>query len=198
VALLGGCATSREWHVVTKTDATAPGLHVVASGQQPHRVAIDLGNAAYVTVLYVQPGRGAAVLYPADTTTRATRLAAGSHQLDIGWPRSAQRLVSADESVRMPLDSLALKRRSQTTAPVLLLGKRAFDRSERSAFATGYLLVVASATASEPARVRERLAGVTLPIDAPAALRAATALVGTGAPSGFRAVAAPHEALRDP
>ena len=190
VALAGsGCVTSREWRIVGEGDALAPQAKIVTSDRRPLHVAIDLDKPAYVTVLYVRPGRGAAVLYPVDTATDGPLFRAGVHELDVGWPHTAQLLSKSDARKDPQRDSLDAGRRSQISAPTIPAGRRVPDWSAPSPSTRGYLLVLVTSGAPKTSTLRGRLLDRTLPVDDDEALRAVAKLATAGLSGDTRAYA---------
>jgi hypothetical protein len=159
-AALAGCASGSRPRLLGDAHATlGPQLALADSLRPPRELAITLSNPASAVVLFVVPGRGAVVVYPADSVVD-NRLAAGTHRVSARWPQS---FLAGDtigpELARQPdprgRDSVLAGRtpRREGAAP-----------RAPQLISSGYLLLVTVAEPLPWAAVRERVEGMTIPI----------------------------------
>ena len=154
--------------------ALQPQFTSVPGEKTPQHLNVSLGQPAYVTVLFVVPGRGAAIIYPTDSTT-STRLSAGSQQIALRFPSRPTR------------DSLlAMSRRAASAGRGTggrqgRLGQRDSTRfiadTSLGMARAGYLLMVASPEPLSYGAVLRRTQGITIPFDDSEALNTVVKLV---------------------
>ena len=144
-------------------------ITAVDSAHPPHTVTLQLDRPASTAVILVAPGHSATLLFPSDSSTD-NRLSAGTHVLRIQIP---EYLVQTDSqraaAMARARDSGFSARRTRPRGILPLLPTT-----------PTYLLVVTSPQQLSFSRVRERTAGVSIPIEDMEALNAvAKAVKGT-------------------
>lgn len=148
---------------LTLTDSVSP----------PRQVTVEVAQPSSAVLVYVVPGQGASLVYPADTLHSA-RLEAGPHVVRPEYPRVRNTRAALDSALRRQRDSIARRNPRGTAA-------RAMDPSMSApaqGFAPpGYLMLVATKASLDPAAVARRIAGVTIPLDEREALSAVGKLV---------------------
>lgn len=167
LALLTACGGGRGTVRFGAADgrARAPGLEFADGERPPAHLAVQLAETASVAVLWIVPGRGAALVYPTDSTLSAIpALAPGARTLVARYPdavpgrreeapvasaagRGDRRRPGADPS------------RSSVIAPTGVAVVAPARESE------GYLLLVATRAPVDPRALRRRLDGLTIPAD---------------------------------
>ena len=147
-------------------------ITAVDTARPPRHLSVQLDQAGYATVILVAPGHSATILYPADSATD-NRLSAGSHTLRFQIPEG---LVQTD-SQRMA----AITRARDTGFSV----RRSRPRGITPLGPTTptYLLVMTSPQQLSLARMREKTAGVTIPLEDLAALNAIAKAVKSTLPA---------------
>ncbi len=144
--------------------ALQPRVSVVGKeGTRPQQLAVTLNQPAYVTVLFVVPGRGATVIYPPDSTS-TDQLRPGTQQVNVHFP------------ARPPRDSLRLRglpdqgrtRRGRTGSPAPTrrdTTPRFYADTSLAAASAGYLLAIATPSPLSYAALRQRVEGISIPMD---------------------------------
>jgi hypothetical protein len=136
-------------------------ISAVDSARPPRTLTLQLDRAGYAVVLLVAPGHSATILYPADSTTD-NRLGAGTHAVHFQIP---EMLVQTDSqraaAMARARDSGFSARRTRPRGMTPLLPST-----------PTYFLVVTSPQPLSFARIREKTAGVSIPIDDMEALNA--------------------------
>jgi hypothetical protein len=136
---------------ITGVDTTLP----------PRNLSVQLDQAGYATVILVAPGHSATILYPADSTVD-NRLGAGSHTLTVQIPEA---LVQTDSqrmaAITRARDSGFSARRTRPRGITPL-----------SPATPTYFLVITSPQQLSYSRMREKTAGVSIPIEDMEALNA--------------------------
>ena len=136
---------------ITAVDTTLP----------PRSVTVQLDQAGYATVILVAPGHSATILYPGDSTVN-NRLVAGSHTLAFQIP---ELLVQTDSqrmaAITRTRDSGFSARRTRPRGITPL-----------SPTTPTYLLVITSPQQLAFSRMRDKTAGVSIPIEDMEALNA--------------------------
>lgn len=145
-------------------------------------MTVNLRSPAYVSVLFVVPGRGAVIVYPNDSTTD-THIGAGQHTVPVYFAERpfnrdsmlAEMRRQAAGGTRMP------PRRDSTTAR---LDSARFGLRDPSPGASplGYLLLVASPERISYPMLARRVNGVTIPIEDDEALSTVMKLVKSALP----------------
>ena len=155
----------------------APQIDVPRGEHRPVQVTVQLDREADVALLYVVPGRGAMLIYPADTTSRGF-LTAGSHTLATKFAHAPADSVSPRGSrgraapagappggrTGMPRDTLPTVGDVQRTL--------AETPSSR-----GFLLLYLSDEQLSPAAIVRRVEGLSIPMDDTEALNTVTKLI---------------------
>ena len=141
----------------------------VDSARPPRNLTLQLDQAGTAMVILVAPGHSATLLYPSDSVTD-NRLSAGSHLLRIQIP---EYMVQSDSqraaAILRSRDSGFSARRTRPRGMMPLLPTT-----------PTYILVVTSPQQLSFNRVREKTAGVSIPLDDMEALNAvAKAVKGT-------------------
>lgn len=133
----------------------------VDSTRPPRHVALQLDRPGYAALILVAPGYSATLLYPADSATD-NRLGAGTHTVRFQIPEV---LVQTDSqraaAIARARDSGFSARRTQPRIMAPLLPTT-----------PTYFLIVTSPQQLAYARVREKTAGVSIPLDDTEALNA--------------------------
>lgn len=174
--LAAGCASAPTFRS-GNTPALAPSF-VVPEGRPIKTVSVNLGQAAYVTMVYVVPGRGALVVLPSDSTTY-NHLDAGTHELSPALPHTPNR------------DSLfAAERRRQrqgghTPSPLdtTQLG-RLPGEANPEASPVGELLLFVSPAPLPYAVLKARVEGITIPNEDRSAVNTVINLIRAALPEG--------------
>jgi hypothetical protein len=147
-------------------------IAAVDSAHPPQNVTLQLDQPASTTVILVAPGHSATLLFPGDSSTD-NRLGAGTHVLRIQIP---EYLVQTDSqraaAMARARDSGFSARRTRPRGMMPLLPTT-----------PTYLLVVTSPQQLSFSRVREKTAGVSIPIDDMEALNAVAKAVKATLPS---------------
>lgn len=154
-------------------DAPELGARLVISDSvsPPRQVTVQLAQPSSAVLVYVVPGQGASLVYPADTLHSA-RLAEGAHSVSPEFPT----LLSA---------STARATREGARRGGVMPGARD-PRAARSAPAgipapvvvpQGFLMLIATQASLDPAAVARRLQGTSIPGEEGEALSAVGKLV---------------------
>ncbi len=144
-------------------------IAAVDSAHPPQNVTLQLDRPGSAMVILVAPGHSATLLFPSDSTTD-NRLSAGTHVLRIQIP---EYLVQTDSqraaAIARTRDSGFSARRTRPRGTMPLLPST-----------PTYLLVVTSPQQLSFSKVREKTAGVSIPLEDMEALNAvAKAVKGT-------------------
>ncbi len=141
------------------------------SASPPRQVTVELAQPSSAVLVYVVPGQGASLVYPADTLHSA-RLAEGAHVVSPEFPR-----LRSPSAARAARDSA----RRAGTMP----GERD-PRGARGApgamprqmmVPQGFLMLIATRASLDPAVVARRLEGTSIPGEESEALNAVGKLV---------------------
>lgn len=162
--VLGACVSTPNAGSLGEGSTKAPKIVGVDTAVPPRTASVQLEEPAYAALLLVAPGHSATLLYPADAQTN-NRLNAGATTLQFRVPDAL-----------VPSDSAMLIRRGREVRDTTLrTTRRPLPReSERpiDPEAPSYLLLVTSPQRLEFARIREKTAGVSLPVIESEALNA--------------------------
>ncbi len=177
VCTLAACASTppRQYG---QYSALQPRFAVVGKeGSRPEQLTVTLNQPAYVTVLFVVPGRGSVVIYPTDSTTQ-NHLSAGTQQITVNFPKPPAR------------DSLFRRRTNQTTdrrrggrtgnsQPAITrdTSPRFLPDTSLGIANGGYILMVASTDSLSYSALRHRTEGITIPLEDDEALNTVVKLV---------------------
>lgn len=180
IVALAACASAAPIQL-GDTQALAPRIDPVAKEAVPLHVQVAIARPANVAVFFVLPGRGATLLYPIDSSS-PTRLTAGAH------------ILTTSLAARAARDSARTPHPNTTGAPLPLpnAANRANPAEVMSADSLGhvgtdgYLLLYATDDSLDFNTLRNRVTGVTIPIENDAAVSTVTKLIkattrGTGA-----------------
>ncbi|HKO15412.1 MAG TPA: hypothetical protein VJU87_04180 [Gemmatimonadaceae bacterium] len=164
-----------------------PSFTIPPNEKSPTRATVALDDPAYVTMLYVVPGRGASLVYPSDSTVY-NHLDAGKHDVPL---RFGARPYNRDSMI-------AVLRRSGEGGRRNIPQGRQRDTIERdtsrlrgaisepsvASSPVGYLLLIASPQAIAYTNLHRRVEGVTIPIEDDEALSTVMKLVKATLPDG--------------
>lgn len=158
---LCACATAPRSGPLGEGFNLHPAITSIDTAHPPRSAWIELDQQNYAVLLLVTPGRGVTVLFPRDSNAN-NRLGAGAHQLtfNIPVPRSVTDSLNRTRR-RTPerTDTLRSVAERRASAPPVQL-------------ASTYLLLVASPQRLSYARVLEKTAGVSIPLEEMEALNA--------------------------
>lgn len=161
--------------------ALQPRFTVVGKeGTRPEQLSVALTQPSYIAVLFVVPGRGARLVYPADSMV-SNHLNGATEQIPIAFPKAPARdsilraRRAANESARTGNRS---SRNQRDTGP------RFFADTSLGAAVGGYLLMLASPTPLSYKAIRERTDGISIPLDDDEALNTVVKLVRSTLPEG--------------
>jgi hypothetical protein len=169
--LLGACASGGGGGQLGDYAVHTPSLTTVQGEERPTHLNVSLSKPGYVAVLFVIPGRGASVIYPADSSTN-NYLTAGAQQITTAFSDRnklidttflPRRIAGADSARRRPPTS-----RSSPQIP-------RFDPSQL--VRAGYLLMITTEDPLNIAQVNRRIEGVSIPMEDSEALNAVAKLV---------------------
>lgn len=135
------------------TPSSPTRIIAVDSARPPRHLSVQLDAPGYATVILVAPGHSATILYPADSATE-NRLGAGSHTLRFQIPEA---LVQTD-SQRMA----AITRARDSGFSARRIRPRGITPLNPAT--PTYLLVITSPQQLAWQRLREKTAGVSIPI----------------------------------
>jgi hypothetical protein len=168
--------------------STSQPLFTAASNPKtPRQITVNLKSPSYVSVLYVVPGRGAVIVYPADSATD-TRVASGQHTVPVYFSEApfnrdsmfiAARREGMGGGTRMPRVRRDTLPRDSTRA-----GLGPIREPGPGASPIGYLLLVASPAAIPYTTLERHVNGITIPIDDDEALSTVMKLVKSALPEG--------------
>src|SRR6185503_3545729 len=152
--------------------AIAPRIDAVPKEAIPLHVQVALARPENAAVFFVVPGRGATLLYPTDSAM-SPRLTAGAHILATTLAERAARdstRVVHPNTQGSPLPMPATDRRI-SAATVMSADSTGRVTSD------GYLLLYATDDSLDYTTLRNRVTGVTIPIESDAALQTVTMLI---------------------
>lgn len=177
------CASAPATRRLGDYQALQPLFTTPPNEKSPSRITVNLAAPAYVAALYVVPGRGTAIVYPADSATD-NHVGTGQQTIPIRFgeaPFNRDSLLAVfrrqqQESGRRPSPRDTARRDSSRTGAVR-------DPSP-AASPIGYLLLVASPNSIPFTTLKRRVEGVTIPIDDDEALSTVMKLVKGMLPDG--------------
>jgi hypothetical protein len=167
--LAAACASAPNAGALGEGFDLHPAITAVDSAIPPHSAWIDLDKQQYVVLLLVTPGRGVTILYPRDTIVD-NRLSAGAHELTFVLTSQRAQIAQVDSLNRM-------RRRTSAGDDSLRRGAERGARGGAPATYQPYLLLVASPQPLSYARIRDKISGVSIPIDEMEALNAVSKTV---------------------
>lgn len=154
-------------------DAPELGARLVISDSvsPPRQVTVQLARPSSAVLVYVVPGQGASLVFPADTLHSA-RLGEGAHVVAPEFPRvlSASAARAARDSARR--DGVRPRERDPRdarSAPAAMPPQVAVPQ--------GFLMLIATQASLDPAAVARRLQGTSIPGEEGEALNAVGKLV---------------------
>ena len=196
VAAITACASGPEIRKLGDYGSVNPLFTTPANQKTPSEITVNLTQPAYVAALFVVPGRGAVIVYPADTMMN-THVDAGAHIIPVHFAEmpfnrdsmlAAIRRGSQGGTRRNPQPMMRPDTVRRDSARVRGDTSRAFGtlRGEPGPGASpiGYLLLVASPTEIPLAMLQHRINGITIPIDDDEALSTVMKLVKAALPDG--------------
>ncbi|HYD54608.1 MAG TPA: hypothetical protein VEA99_18385 [Gemmatimonadaceae bacterium] len=172
---LGGCATASTPRQLGAYDGFRPRIDAVRERGDSLELTVAVERGASVALLEVIPGGGVTLLHPAAGDDAA--LAAGTHTLVVRQPPGRPDSL---RFVRAPSDYDV--RRAQDRRAVQAPGRVPLD--ERMRLPSPRLLLVVTERPLSPARLRDALRGVTVPLAPEQALNAVGKLVRSVAGGG--------------
>lgn len=172
VALVTACAAGAPKPRLVG-DAPELGARLVISDSvsPPRQVTVEVAQPSSAVLVYVVPGQGASLVYPADTLHSA-RLDEGAHVVTPEFPKilSAAAARAARDSARrggtMPGER---DPRSARSAPAMMPPQVVVPQ--------GFLMLIATRASLDPAAVARRLQGTSIPGEDDEALNAVGNLV---------------------
>ncbi|MDB4906797.1 MAG: hypothetical protein JWO05_1581 [Gemmatimonadetes bacterium] len=192
---LGACATNRPARPLGDLSGISPRIELIQGEMPPRHLTFTLAHSASVAVMYVVPGQGAMLIYPSDTLEKSAPLEAGEHTVLANFAR-LQSPLRAD-SARKPAADSAKKKAGRArdfgAGGPGVLGAGWSREEEGRLGPTGYLLLVATDAPMDPRTIRQKLAGVTIPLPEDDALNSVGKLVrsSTGSNVAWAGVAKP-------
>ncbi|HEX7938146.1 MAG TPA: hypothetical protein VF483_04085, partial [Gemmatimonadaceae bacterium] len=168
VSVVAGCTNVIVGGPLGEGAPDYPDITAVDSTYPPRNASIKLDKDAYTVMLLVAPGHSATLLYPKDSSVD-NHLTAGTHSIAFQVPGplvlTDSFMLKRTELERQRYDSAArIRARMSSTAGSTM--------PPLSPNATTYLLVVTSPQPLTYARVFERTAGWSIPLDDMEALNA--------------------------
>ena len=195
VALTTACASGPQIRRLGDYPTSQPLFTTPQNQKTPSQMTVNLTRPAYVTALFVVPGRGAVIVYPTDSAMD-THLDVGAHTIPLRFsesPFNRDSMIAAmrreqggrtNAPPRMPRDTM---RRDTTTRIVRGDSGTRFGVLREpgpGASPIGYLVLVASSSPIPFDGLRHRVNGVTIPIDDDEALSTVMKLVKSTLPDG--------------
>lgn len=186
LASVTACASGPQIRRLGEYTASQPTFTTPANQKTPREITVNLTSPAYVSALFVVPGRGAVIVYPNDSTTE-TRVDAGQHAVPVYFN---ERPFNRDSMLA------AIRRETQGGTRIPRPRDSTFARSDSArlglrdpgpgASPIGYLLLVASPGPIPYASLKRHVNGITIPIDDDEALSTVMKLVKASVPEGTR------------
>jgi hypothetical protein len=181
LAILSACVSSGP-HMFGQYNDLAPKVAPQQGDRVPRRLTIQLARPANVAVFLVVPGRGSDLLFPADST-QSQYVEGGSHLVETSRAR-----LTANDSSRL------IRRPTPAPAPTSQNPPQR-NRNVRGGFGDslpllgpnqhGYLLIYASQEPLPYQSLKNRVSGLSIPIEDDDALNTVTKLIrGTTKASG--------------
>lgn len=199
---LAACAANHPERSLGDLSGIAPRIDLLPGEMPPRHLTFTLSHAASVAVLYVVPGQGAMLIYPADTLEKSAPLEAGEHTVLANFSRLKSPL-HADSARKLAADSAkksARRARDFGAGGPGVQGAGWYREEEGALGPTGYLLLVATDAPMDPRSIRQKLAGVTIPLPEDDALNSVGKLVrsSTGGNVAWAGVAKPVKVSNGP
>ena len=171
--LIAACASGGGGGKLGDYTVHMPQLSTVQGEERPTHLNVSLSKPGYVAVLFVIPGRGASLIYPADTSAN-NYLTAGSQQITTAFSDRSKLIDTTFMPRRVAgTGSDSLPRRQATTRNSAQIPR--FDPSQF--IRAGYLLMITTEEPLNIAQVSRRIEGVSIPMEDTEALNAVAKLV---------------------
>jgi hypothetical protein len=194
LASMTACASGPQIRHLGEYTTSQPLFTAASTPKTPREITVNLKSPAYVSVLYVVPGRGAVIVYPTDSTTN-THIDAGQHKVPVYFtlaPLNRDSLFAAARREAYGGGSRVPRPRRDTiprdTARIggdsARSGLGGLREPSPGASPIGYLLLVASPTPIPYSTLTRRVNGITIPIDDDEALSTVMKLVKSALPDG--------------
>lgn len=189
LATVSACASGPTIKHLGDYPVSQPVFTAASNPKTPRQITVNLKAPAYVSVLYVVPGRGAVIVYPTDSATD-TRVAAGQHVVPVYFAeapfnRDSMMIAARRQAMgggggtrapRTRRDSLSQDSARSGLGPIREPGPGASP--------IGYLLLVASPEPIPYATLERHVNGITIPIEDDEALSTVMKLVKAALPEG--------------
>jgi hypothetical protein len=195
VVAITACASGPEIRKLGDYGSVNPLFTTPANQKTPSEITVNLTQPAYVAALFVVPGRGAVIVYPADTAMN-THVDAGSHTIPVRFTEMPFNRDSMMAAIRRGSQGTTRRNPQPTMRPDSVRRDSTRIRGDTSrlgglrgepgpgASPIGYLLLVASPTEIPLATLQHRINGITIPIDDDEALSTVMKLVKAALPDG--------------
>jgi len=200
VVTAAACASGPETRKLGDYTSLQPLFTTPHDQKTPSEITVNLNHPAYVTALFVVPGRGAVIIYPTDTSMN-THIDAGQHTIPVRFRERAFNRDSMYAALRRqsqgrgnpppappPTSAVFRDTTRRDTTRVGTDSSVTLSRGIRDpgpgASPIGYLLLVASPTQIPLISLQRRVNGVTIPIDDDQALSTVMKLVKSTLPDG--------------
>jgi hypothetical protein len=183
--VLAACAGNPKPKIFGTASSLTPTVEILGNDRLPLHLRVEMPQAAHVAAIYVVPGEGTQLLFPADSTG-SKRLPAGIQEITT---RFANRALN---------DSSRLLRRAGRAAPPvdaqgIPQGGIPGDRRANGFNEAGYVLVYVSQDSLSYQTLNDRVIGVTIPGYSDEAFNTVTKLVraASSGSSPWTAIAVP-------
>jgi hypothetical protein len=195
VVAITACASGPEIRKLGDYGSVNPLFTTPANQKTPSEITVNLTQPAYVAALFVVPGRGAVIVYPADTAMN-THVDAGSHTIPVRFAEMPFNRDSMMAAIRRGSQGTTRRNPQPMMRPDSVRRDSTRIRGDTSrlgglrgepgpgASPIGYLLLVASPTEIPLATLQHRINGITIPIDDDEALSTVMKLVKAALPDG--------------
>ena len=195
VVAITACASGPEIRKLGDYGSVNPLFTTPANQKTPSEITVNLTQPSYVAALFVVPGRGAVIVYPADTATN-THVDAGSHTIPVHFTEMPFNRDSMLAAIRRGSQGTTRRNPQPMMRPDTVRRDSTRIRGDTSrlgglrgepgpgASPIGYLLLVASPTEIPLATLQHRINGITIPIDDDEALSTVMKLVKAALPDG--------------
>lgn len=174
LAILGGACVSSGPHMFGQYNDLSPKVAPQQGDRVPRHLTVQLARPANVAVFLVVPGRGSELLFPADSL-QSQYVEQGSHLVETSRARAA--LNDSSRLVRRPTPAPAPT--SQQPPQRGGRGQRGLGDSlpALGLNSRGYLLIYASQQPLPYATLKNRVSGLSIPIEDDDALNTVTKLI---------------------
>lgn len=187
LALASACASGPTIKRLGDYASSQPLFTTASNPKTPREITVNLKSPAYLSVLYVVPGRGSVIVYPTDSSTD-TRIAAGQHTVPVYFaeaPFNRDSMFAAARREAMGGGTRTPRvRRDTISRDSTRSGLGPIREPGPGASPIGYLLLVASPAPIPYTALEHRVNGVTIPIEDDEALSTVMKLVKSALPEG--------------